>query len=183
MNKKTRNVIITGVAIALSVAVILFLTESFTFANYKFLPHGILLNFILIMCTLICGLSYGATLSVVIPVLDYMLVSSTYLNAIFLIPIMLGNILIVLIAWFISGKKYVWNLLPIGLVAGAFAKSFIVPLLISLTPKLIPELKGSVSLTLALKHYNFNSMIMPLLFAVFLVIVIWPVVKMVFKKL
>lgn len=183
MDKKTRNIIITAIAIVLSIVIIQFLTTTVVFAGQSFPVHGILLNLILILCTLICGPAYGSTLAIVIPVIDYLLVSSTYLNAIFLLPIMLGNLALILIAWALNRTKYNQSILPIGLVIAAFFRSWFIPFLIGLLPKIIPELNNSVSLKIALKHYNFNSLIMPILYAVFLILIIWPIVKMVFKKL
>ena len=85
---------------------------------------GGLINLILIIDTLYCGLLSGVIVSVVAPVTSFIITQSAIISTVpMILPfIMLGNIVIVLFAWFVRGKKLELNLLPLSLDCRFFCK-------------------------------------------------------------
>mgnify|MGYP002792722556 FL=1 len=126
MKMKTKTITVTAIMIALCVVVQLLKTPGT-------LPiTGGLINLILIIDTLYCGLLSGVIVSVVAPVTSFIITQSAIISTVpMILPfIMLGNIVIVLFAWFVRGKKLELNLLPLSLVTGSFAKWAVMNLLI-----------------------------------------------------
>ena len=101
MKMKTKTITVTAIMIALCVVVQLLKTPGT-------LPiTGGLINLILIIDTLYCGLLSGVIVSVVAPVTSFIITQSAIISTVpMILPfIMLGNIVIVLFAWFVRGKK------------------------------------------------------------------------------
>jgi len=97
--------------------------------------------------------------------------------------IMLGNIVIVLFAWFVRGKKLELNLLPLSLVAGSFAKWAVMNLLIvkwvipTFGSHLSPKMTRIASVT-----YSTTQLYAALL-GTAAACIIWPVVRIAVKRL
>ena len=132
MKLKTKQITVTAVMIALSIVVIQFIKAPLMIAGQSVAISGALINLILIIDTLYCGLVSGVILSVIIPVFSFILTQSPLISAVpVILPcIMIGNIVFVLFAWFVRNKKIELNLLPLSLVVGSIAKAGIMTLLI-----------------------------------------------------
>ncbi|MFR6560753.1 MAG: ECF transporter S component [Eubacterium ventriosum] len=132
MKLKTKHITVTAVMIALSIVVIQFIKAPLMIAGQNVAISGALINLILIIDTLYCGLVSGIILSVIIPVFSFILTQSPLISAVpVILPcIMIGNIVFVLFAWFVRNKKIELNLLPLSLVVGSIAKAGIMTLLI-----------------------------------------------------
>ena len=82
MKLKTKHITVTAVMIALSIVVIQFIKAPLMIAGQNVAISGALINLILIIDTLYCGLVSGIILSVIIPViLIYFNTESTYLSS------------------------------------------------------------------------------------------------------
>ena len=130
MKLKTKQITVTAVMIALSIVVIQFIKAPLMIAGQSVAISGALINLILIIDTLYCGLVSGVILSVIIPVFSFILTQSPLISAVpVILPcIMIGNIVFVLFAWFVRNKKIELNLLPLSLVVGSIAKAGIMTL-------------------------------------------------------
>ena len=117
MKLKTKQITVTAVMIALSIVVIQFIKAPLMIAGQSVAISGALINLILIIDTLYCGLVSGIILSVIIPVFSFILTQSPLISAVpVILPcIMIGNIVFVLFAWFVRNKKIELNLLPLSL--------------------------------------------------------------------
>ena len=173
MKMKTKTITVTAIMIALCVVVQLLKTPGT-------LPiTGGLINLILIIDTLYCGLLSGVIVSVVAPVTSFIITQS----AMILPFIMLGNIVIVLFAWFVRGKKLELNLLPLSLVAGSFAKWAVMNLLI--VKWVIPTFGSHLSpkmTRIAGVTYSTTQLYAALL-GTAAACIIWPVVRIAVKRL
>lgn len=184
MKSKTKQITITAVMLALSIVVIQFIKLPLSISGQSVGFSGALINLILIVDTLYCGLVSGIFLSLIIPVLSFVLTASPVISSVPLILpcIMIGNVVFVLFAWFVRGKKFELNLMPLSLVAGSFAKAGIMSLLI--VNWVIPNF-GTVlpakALGMIKVTYSSTQLIAALL-GTFLACIIWPVMKMALKK-
>ena len=182
MKFKVKYITVTAVMIALCILVQLFKNPAFVYMTYC---TGALINLILIIDTLYCGLTSGTILAVITPVTSFIITGSPLLSAVpAIIPcIMAGNEIIVLFAWFIRRKKYELNLLPICLVAGSFAKAGAMTLLIVnwVLPQFGSDLPAKL-VKLAKVTYSTTQLVAALL-GTFLACIIWPIVKIAFKKM
>lgn len=136
MKMKTRTITVTAIMVALCVVVQLF-------KNPGTIPvTGGLINMIIIIDTLYCGLVSGIIISIAAPVTSFIITQSPMIAAVpMILPfIMVGNVVIVLFAWAVRCKKLELNLLPLSLVAGSFAKWGVMTLLIVqwVLPVLVP---------------------------------------------
>lgn len=179
MKMKTRTVAVTAIMIALCIVVQLF-------KNPGTIPvTGGLINLILIIDTLYCGLVSGVIISIIAPITSFIITGSPVIAAVpMLLPcIMIGNIVIVIFAWIIRCKKLELNLLPISLVAGSFAKWGAMTLLIV---KWVLPFYGKTAL--APKAYNIASVtysttqLYSALLGTALACIIWPIVRLAVKR-
>ena len=179
MKMKTKTITVTAIMIALCVVVQLLKTPGT-------LPiTGGLINLILIIDTLYCGLLSGVIVSVVAPVTSFIITQSAIISTVpMILPfIMLGNIVIVLFAWFVRGKKLELNLLPLSLVAGSFAKWAVMNLLI--VKWIIPTFGSHLSpkmTRIAGVTYSTTQLYAALL-GTAAACIIWPVVRIAVKRL
>ncbi len=185
MKLKTKQITVTAIMIALSIVIIQFIKGPLVIAGQSVAISGALINLILIIDTLYCGFLSGVLLSIIIPVLSFILTQSPLISAVPLILpcIMIGNIVYVLFAWFVRGKKLELNLLPILLVIGSFAKAGVMTLLI--VNLVIPNFGASLSskmVAMAKVTYSTTQLVAALLGS-FLVIIIWPIVRVAVKKI
>lgn len=99
MKLKTKQITVTAVMIALSIVVIQFIKAPLMIAGQSVAISGALINLILIIDTLYCGLVSGVILSVIIPVFSFILTQSPLISAVpVILPcIMIGNIVFVLL--------------------------------------------------------------------------------------
>ena len=180
MKMRTRTVTVTAIMIALCIVVQLF-------KNPGTLPvTGALINLILIIDTLYCGLVSGVIVSVVAPITSFIITGSPVIAAVpMLLPcIMIGNIVIVIFAWAIRCKKLELNLLPISLVAGSFAKWGVMTLMIV---KWVLPFYGKTALApnvynAAAVTYSTTQLYAALLGAA-LACIIWPIIRLAVKRL
>ena len=179
MKLKTKHITVTAVMIALSIVVIQFIKAPLMIAGQNVAISGALINLILIIDTLYCGI----ILSVIIPVFSFILTQSPLISAVpVILPcIMIGNIVFVLFAWFVRNKKIELNLLPLSLVVGSIAKAGIMTLLI--VQWAIPQFGASLApkmVTMAKVTYS-TTQLVAALFGSFLAIIIWPIVRVAVK--
>ena len=178
MKLKTKQITVTAVMIALSIVVIQFIKAPLMIAGQSVAISGALINLILIIDTLYCGLVSGVILSVIIPVFSFILTQSPLISA---VPVILPCIVFVLFAWFVRNKKIELNLLPLSLVVGSIAKAGIMTLLI--VQWAIPQFGASLApkmVTMAKVTYS-TTQLVAALFGSFLAIIIWPIVRVAVK--
>lgn len=185
MKTKTKQITITAIMLALSIIVIEFLKLPASIAGQTVVVSGSLINLILIIDTLYCGLLSGVLLSLIIPVFSFVLTGAPVISAVPLILpcIMVGNIVLILFAWFVRGKKIELNLLPLSLVAGSFAKAGVMTLLI--VNWVLPQFGGKLpdaTMNVAKVTYSSTQLIAGLV-GTFLTCIIWPVMKMGLKRI
>ena len=169
MKLKTKHITVTAVMIALSIVVIQFIKAPLMIAGQNVAISGALINLILIIDTLYCGLVSGIILSVIIPVFSFILTQSPLISA---VPV------IVLLKLFENGST---NLLPLSLVVGSIAKAGIMTLLI--VQWAIPQFGASLApkmVTMAKVTYS-TTQLVAALFGSFLAIIIWPIVRVAVK--
>lgn len=181
MKMRTRTVTVTAVMIALCIIIQLFKTPSFMYSVYVV---GGLINLILIIDTLYCGLVSGIIVAAVTPITSFIITGSAIIAAVpMILPcIMIGNMVIVLFAWFVRCKKLELNLLPISLVAGSFAKWGVMTLLI--VKWVLPTFGkglGAAAYQAATVTYSTTQLIAALVGTAF-ACVIWPIVRLGVKR-
>lgn len=185
MKINTKQITVTAIMLALSIVVIQFIKLPLSISGQSVGISGALINLIIIIDTLYCGLLSGMLLAVIIPVLSFVLTASPIISSVPLILpcIMLGNTIIVLFAWFVRGKKLELNLMPLSLVIGSFAKAGIMSLLI--VKWVLPQFGGSLSdkvINLAKVTYSSTQLIAALL-GTFLACIVWPILKLGLKRI
>ena len=178
MKMKTRTITVTAIMVALCVVVQLF-------KNPGTIPvTGGLINMIIIIDTLYCGLVSGIIISIAAPVTSFIITQSPMIAAVpMILPfIMVGNVVIVLFAWAVRCKKLELNLLPLSLVAGSCAKWGVMTLSIvqwvlpvfgtDLSPKMKPVAATTYSTT----------QLYAALAGTALTCIIWPIIKLGVKR-
>ncbi len=170
MKITTKQIVFTVAMMALSIIVILFVNLQLSILGYSIALSDILLNLILIIDTLYCGLLSGMLMAIIIPVLSFVLTESSLISSepFFLPCLMIGNAVLVLFAWFVRGKKLELNLMPISLIAGSFAKAGIMILII--VNWIIP-------------HFNGMPYLLSGLTGTFFACVLWPILKLGLKRI
>ena len=178
MKMRTRTLTVTAIMLALCVVVQLFKTPGT-------IPiTGSLINLILIIDTLYCGLASGVILSILAPITSFIITGAPVIAAIpTLLPcIMVGNAIFVVFAWLVRFKRLELNLLPLSLVAGSIAKWGIMTLLIvhwvlpTFGKGLAPKLYNMASVT-----YSTTQLYTALLGSA-LACVIWPILRLAVKR-
>lgn len=181
MKMRTRTITVTAVMIALCIIIQFFKTPSFMHSVYII---GGLINLILIIDTLYCGLISGVIVAVVAPITSFIITGAAIIASVpMILPcIMIGNIVIVLFAWFVRCKKLELNLLPISLVAGSIAKWGVMTLLIVrwVLPTFGKGLSSAAYKTAAVT-YSTTQLIAALVGTAF-ACVIWPIVRLGVKR-
>lgn len=185
MKINTKQITVTAIMLALSIVVIQFIKLPLSISGQSVGISGALINLILIIDTLYCGMLSGMLLAIIIPVLSFVLTASPIISSVPLILpcIMIGNVVFVFFAWFVRGKKLELNLMPLSLVAGSFAKAGIMALLI--VKWVIPQFGSALpakALGMAKVTYSSTQLIAALL-GTFLACIIWPVLKLGLKKI
>lgn len=188
MKINSRQLTITAVMIAISIIVIQFIKLPISISGQNIELSDILLSLILMIDTLYCGLLSGMFLAIIIPVLSFVLITSTTSSIISAVPlilpcIMIGNAVIVLFAWFVRGKKTELNLMPVSLVAASFARAGIMALLVVkwILPQFGNNLPSAV-INMAKVTYSSTQLITALA-GTFLTCIIWPLLKLGLKKI
>lgn len=178
MKMRTRTITVTAIMVALCVVVQLF-------KNPGTIPiTGGLINLIIIIDTLYCGLVSGMILSAIAPITSFIITQSPIIAAVpMILPfIMVGNIVIVIFAWAVRCKKLELNLLPLSLVAGSFAKWGVMTLCI------IKWVLPTFGASLAPKMYKMaavtysTTQLYAALAGTALACIIWPIVKLGIKR-
>jgi hypothetical protein len=185
MKIKTKQITVTAIMLALSLAVIQFIKLPLSISGQSVGISGALINLIIIVDTLYCGLLSGMLLAIIIPVLSFVLTASPIISSVpIILPcIMIGNAVLVLFAWFVRGKKLELNLMPLSLVIGSFAKAGIMTLLI--VKWALPQFGGNLPakvINMAKITYSSTQLIAALL-GTFLACIIWPVLKIALKRI
>lgn len=185
MKFNTKQITITAIMLALSAAVIQFIKVPLSIAGQAIGISGALINLIVIIDTLYCGLFSGILLAIIIPVLSFILNASPIVSTVPLILpcIMLGNSVLVFFAWFVRDKKTELNLMPLSLLAGSFVKAGVMTLLIVnwLLPQYTSKLPEKV-MTMAKVQFSTTQLIAGIL-GTFFACVIWPVMKLGLKRI
>lgn len=181
MKITTKELTVTGVMIALCIVVQLFKNPAIPYLTYV---TGGLINLFIIIATLYSGWVSGLLISILTPITAFIITGSPIIAAVPLIMpcIMVGNFVMALFAWFVRCKKFELNLLPISLVAGAFAKYGVMTLLIVnwVIPSYGSSLKAAAK-SLAATTYSTTQLIAGLV-GTFLACIIWPIVKLAVKR-
>lgn len=170
MKLRTKQITFTMAMLVFSIIVILFVNLNISILGYNIALSDILLNLILIIDTLYCGLLSGVLLAIIIPVLSFVLTESSLIaSEPRLLPcLMVGNAILLLFAWFVRGKKLELNLMPISLVAGSFAKAGVMTFII---------------VNWVLPHFNGIPYLLAGLAGTFFACVIWPLLKLGLKHI
>lgn len=179
MNQKTR--IITQTAMLLALAIV-----SQFFKNTSVYITGPVINCILIIAVLSCGLVSGAILSVITPLTSWLITGSPIMAALPMIPflVMGGNFLIVLFVWLFVKKKNSSGSLILGMLAGSLVKAAFMTLTIScLVLGLLGPGSGlpDAALTVAKTTFSVTQLITSLIGSV-LAFVIWQALKKFLKN-
>lgn len=178
MKMKTRTITVTAIMVALCVVVQLF-------KNPGTIPvTGGLINMIIIIDTLYCGLTSGIIISIVAPITSFIITQSPMIASVpMILPfIMIGNVVIVLFAWAVRCKKLELNLLPLSLVAGSFAKWGVMTL--SIVQWVLPVFGTDLSpkmKTVAATTYS-TTQLYAALAGTALTCIIWPIIKLGVKR-
>lgn len=136
---KTKQITTTALLLALCIA-------SQFLKNTSVYITGPIINCILIIAAVFCGLLSGAILSIVTPLTSWLITGSPLMSAIpAIVPcIMAGNFLLVLMVWLFICKKSGNKDLLCGILAGSLIKSAFMGLTISLL--ILPLLGPSTAL-------------------------------------
>lgn len=185
MKLNTKQIIITVVLLVLSFLIIRFSKiPGLEVAGYSISAKDILINLILIIGTLYCGIFSGLVLSIMAPIISFVVSGGGFIASTpAILPcIMAGNLILVLSAWFISGKKNELNLFPLVLVVGAILKYLIMRLLVF--SWIIPTWNSSMTKIQmnTVKNMFYIAPLFTTLFGVFLACVIWPPMKLFVKS-
>lgn len=185
MKINTKQIAVTAIMLALSIIVIQFIKLPLSVSGQSVGVSGALINLIIIIDTLYCGLLSGMLLAIIIPVLSFVLTASPIISAVpWILPcIMIGNAVMVLFVWFVRGKKLELNIMPISLVAGSFAKAGVMSLLI--VNWVLPHFGGNLPakvMNMAKVTYSSTQLIAGLL-GTFLACIVWPVLKLALKRI
>lgn len=114
----TQKLAVSAVLLALCIA-------SQFLKNTSVYITGSIINCILAVDVLMCGLSYAAIISVVTPITSFIITQSPIMKALpMVIPcVMIGNFLMVLFIWLLCHKKTNIQRTIIGMVLGIIAKA------------------------------------------------------------
>lgn len=115
----TKQIVIGGVLLAIMIA-------SQFFKNLSVYVTGPIVNLVLIIATLSCGLVIGLILSVIAPVTSFIITggSPILIGIPLIIPaIMIGNMILCVAVWFFYSKFSYKGKLATGLVAGSLCKA------------------------------------------------------------
>lgn len=175
-----RDLIVTAVLLILCCFAWLFMPSSISiWGVFKITPAAIV-NALLIFGTMYCGLACGIIMAIMIPILEFAMLRIDLVSKVpLLLPcMMLSNIVFVLVAWFIRGKRYELNVLPVSLILGSFLKAIASYLLI--IKLLLPHYLKVVT---ASQEYTYSSaQFYGALLGSILIWIIWPLVKLIKKK-
>lgn len=178
MKMKTRTITVTAIMVALCVVIQLF-------KNPGTIPvTGGLINMIIMIDTLYCGLTSGIIISIVAPITSFIITQSPMIASVpMILPfIMIGNVVIVLFAWVVRCKKLELNLLPLSLVAGSFAKWGVMTL--SIVQWVLPVFGADLSpkmKAMAAATYS-TTQLYAALAGTALTCIIWPIIKLGVKR-
>ncbi|MCD7837825.1 MAG: ECF transporter S component [Clostridiales bacterium] len=174
MNEKTR--ILCRTALLLALAVI-----SQFFKNTSVYITGPIVNCILLIAVLSCGLASAAALAFITPITSWLITGNPVMSAMPVIPfcIMGGNFLLVLCTWLFVRKKDANLNLIFGTVAGSVAKAaFMAVTIVLLVLQLLGPASGlpEAALTAAKTTFSVTQLITSLIGSA-LAVLIWQVLK------
>lgn len=179
MNSKTR--IITQTAMLLAIAIV-----SQFFKNTSVYITGPIINCILIIAVMSCGLASGAILSVVTPLTSWLITGSPIMSALPVIPfcVMGGNFLIVLFVWLFVKKKNTNLNMILGMIVGSLAKAaFMTVSIVVLVLGLLGPSSGLPDPALAVAKTTFSvTQLITSLIGSALAFVIWQALKVFLKN-
>lgn len=188
MKINTKQLTVTAIMLLLSIVIIQFIKFPLSISGQRIELSDVIINLIIMVDTLYCGLLSGMLLAVILPVFSFAFTTSATSSVISAVPlilpcIMIGNAVIVLFAWFVRNKKLELNLMPLSLVGGSLAKAGIMALLVIkwVLPRFGNNLPTAV-LNMAKVTYSSKQLIAALL-ATFLTCIIWPLLKIGLKKI
>lgn len=179
-----KDITITAMMLALSFVVIQFVKIPALTQPQNVWVSGALINLILVIDTLICGIVSGVILSILIPLLSFVLTGGGVIAAVPLILpfIMLGNIVYIIFAYLVRGRKNELNILPISLIAGSVLKYGVMTLAIVkwVLPQFGEELKAPIKAAATIQFST--SQLIAALIGTALACMLWPVLKMIVKR-
>lgn len=180
MKITTKQMTLTAIMIALCIIAQLFKTSG----PYSVWIVGGLVNMFIIIATLYSGWVSGLLISILAPITSFIITASPIIATVPLIMpcIMVGNLIMVVFATFVRGKKLELNLLPISLVASAVVKYLVMTALI--VKWIIPTYGTSLSnaqVTAASTQFSITQLFAGLVGA-FMTCVVWPIVKLSVKR-
>lgn len=179
MNERTR--ILCRTALLLALAVI-----SQFFKNTSMYITGPIVNCVLLIALLSCGLVSAAALSVITPITSWLITGSPVMSAMPVIPfcIMGGNFLLVLCTWLFVRNRDTNPSLILGMVVGSVVKAaFMAVTIVLLVLQLLGPSSGlpETALTVARTTFSVSQLITSLLGSV-LTFLVWQPLKNVLKR-
>lgn len=179
MNERTR--ILCRTALLLALAVI-----SQFFKNTSMYITGPIVNCVLLIALLSCGLVSAAALSVITPITSWLITGSPVMSAMPVIPfcIMGGNFLLVLCTWLFVRNRDTNPSLILGMVVGSVVKAaFMAVTIVLLVLQLLGPSSGlpEAALTVARATFSVSQLITSLLGSV-LTFLVWQPLKNVLKR-
>ncbi|MCD8352714.1 MAG: ECF transporter S component [Clostridiales bacterium] len=179
MNEKTR--ILCRTALLLALAVI-----SQFFKNTSVYITGPIVNCILLIAVLSCGLASSTALSLITPITSWVITGNPIMSAMPVIPfcIMGGNFLLVLCTWLFVRKKETNGSLISGMVVGSVVKAaFMAVTIVLLVLQLLGPSSGlpEAALTVAKTTFSVTQLITSLLGSL-LAFLVWQPLKNVLKR-
>ncbi len=174
MNEKTR--ILCRTALLLALAII-----SQFFKNTSVYITGPIVNCILIIAVLSCGLLSGTALAVITPLTSWLITGSPVMNAMPVVPfcIMGGNFLLVLFTWLFIRKKYTNLSFALGMIVGSVIKAaFMAVTIVLLVLQLLGPSSGLPEAALNVAKFTFSvTQLITSLIGSALAFVVWQPLK------
>ncbi len=179
MSEKTR--ILCRAALLLAIAIVAQL-----FKNASVYITGPIVNCVLIIAVLSCGLAAAAALCIITPITAWMITGSPIMTALPVVPVcvMGGNLVLVVLVWLAVRRKAGNTALIVGMAAGTVLKAAFMTVTIAL---LVLQLLGpgsglpDAALTAAKTTFSVTQLITAAIGSV-LAFLVWQPLKLAIKK-
>ena len=174
MNEKTKIICQTALLLALAIV-------SQFFKNLSVYITGPIINCILIIAVLSCGLISGTILAVVTPITSWIITGSPIMSALPIVPfcVMGGNFILVLVVWLFVRNRETNRSLILGMLAGSVIKAvFMAVTIVLLVLQLLGPSSGlpDAALTAAKTTFSVTQLITALIGSAF-AFIIWQPLK------
>ena len=179
MSEKTKTLCKTALLLALAIV-------SQFFKNISVYITGPIINCILIIAVLSCGLASGTILAVITPLTSWLITGSPIMNAMPVVPfcVMGGNFILVLFVWLFVRKKETNRNLIIGMITGSVLKAaFMAVTIVLIVLQLLGPSSGlpEAALTAAKTTFSITQLITSLIGSA-LAFIIWQPLKKYLKR-